>query len=84
MRRYSPIQPGTKELLLSSRKVHPPVGADSNLSVSRRGVTDKFRQGGGGGGGGGNFMILGESHKCMTPKFVGIQWFLITQMNITN
>ena len=25
IRRYTPIQPGTEELLLSSRKVHPPV-----------------------------------------------------------
>ena len=25
MRRYTPIQPGTEELLLSSRKVRPPV-----------------------------------------------------------
>ena len=29
-------------------------------------------------------MILGGRHKCMTPKFVGIQWFLVTQMNIAN
>ena len=25
-------------------------------------------------------MILGRRHKCMTPKLVGIQWFLATQM----
>ena len=31
----------------------------------------------------GRFMILGGRHKCMTPKFVGIQWFLVAQMNIT-
>ena len=27
-------------------------------------------------------MILGGRHKCMTPKLVGIRWFLITQINI--
>ena len=25
-------------------------------------------------------MILGRRHKCMTPKLMGIQWFLVTQM----
>ena len=29
-------------------------------------------------------MILRGRHKCMTAKLVGIQWFLVTQMNITN
>ena len=29
-------------------------------------------------------MILGGRHKCITPKFVGIQWFLVKQTNITN
>ena len=27
-------------------------------------------------------MILGGRHTCMTPKLVGIQWFLVRQMNI--
>ena len=26
-------------------------------------------------------MILRGRLKCMTPKFVGIQWYLVTQMN---
>ena len=29
-------------------------------------------------------MILGGRDKCMTAKLVGVQWFLVTQMNISN
>ena len=53
-------------------------GADSNLNVPRREATLPPTKWEGGGGG----MILGGRHKCMTP--VGIQWFLVAQMNITN
>ena len=52
MRRYTPIQPGTEELLLSSRKVHPPVvrfgGKQDSLTWLRvfRGWANDFRGGG--------------------------------------
>ena len=99
IRRYTPIQRGTKELLLSPRKVHPPVvrfggkqdsliglrvfrgRADSNLNAPRRGGRGPFRR---------QIPTIkfydfrGGRNECMNPKFVGIQWFLVTQMNITN
>ena len=93
------IQPGPEELLLSSRKVHPPVvrfgGKQDSLILLRvlggGLIRIKTSPGGSyldadkvGGSGSLNVKILGGPHKCMTPKLVGIQWFLVTQVNISN
>ena len=46
IRRYTPIQPGTEEFLLSSSKVHPPVVRFGGKQDSLLGLS-VFRGGGG-------------------------------------
>ena len=55
-------------------------GADSNVDVPRRGSSCRRQLP----TRGDNFMIFGGRHNGMTPKHVGIQSFLVTQMNISN
>ena len=91
---YTPIQPGTEELLLSSRKVHPPVSqiwceagfcdrSDIHQYTPIQPGTEELllssRKV--------NPSVRADSrlkYFCTTPKFVDIQWFLVIQMNITN